>query len=210
MKRKLFFFLFLLISICGVSFSQNRLSNTSWEATGMAETDETYLQFGNNSFKLTIGKNGGYVGTYEVKGDSITFREGTVGLTFQGTLLGNTLTVGFFGANIELHRVQPGANSQSDSKNNSGTQNSTSTVMAQDFFNSGLSYYDKGDYDRAIADYTQAIKLNPNYSEAYNNRGVVYQDKGNKSLAIADYRTAVRLDPNEALYRDNLKNLRGY
>jgi len=122
MKLKLFFFLFLLISICGVSFSQNRLSNTSWEATGMAETDETYLQFGNNSFKLTMGKNFGYVGTYEIKGDSITFSEGSIGLTFQGTLLGNTLTVGLLGASIEFHRVQSGSNSQSNSKNNSASK----------------------------------------------------------------------------------------
>jgi len=32
----------------------------------------------------------------------------------------------------------------------------------------------KGDYDRAIADYGQAISLNPKYDPAYNHRGNAY------------------------------------
>ena len=39
------------------------------------------------------------------------------------------------------------------------------------YCNRGYAYGKKGDYNRAIADYTQAIELNPNYVEAYNNRG---------------------------------------
>ena len=30
----------------------------------------------------------------------------------------------------------------------------------------GLAYYDKGNYDRAIADYNETIRLNPQYDEA--------------------------------------------
>ena len=35
----------------------------------------------------------------------------------------------------------------------------------------GIAYGDKGDYDRAIADYDQAIQLKPDFVDAYNNRG---------------------------------------
>ncbi len=35
-----------------------------------------------------------------------------------------------------------------------------------------------GKTDRAIADFTQAIRLNPNYDVAYNNRGLIYRGKG--------------------------------
>jgi tetratricopeptide (TPR) repeat protein len=37
--------------------------------------------------------------------------------------------------------------------------------------NRGNAYYRKRDYDRAIADYTKAIELDPNYANAYTNRG---------------------------------------
>jgi len=59
----------------------------------------------------------------------------------------------------------------------------------------GVAYRDKGDYDRAIADYNEAIRLDPKNSIAYGNRGNVYKDKGDYDRAIADYNEAIRLDP---------------
>ena len=52
--------------------------------------------------------------------------------------------------------------------------------------------------DRAIADYTEAIRLDPKYANAYSNRGVAYSDKGDKDRAIADFTEAIRLDPKYA------------
>jgi tetratricopeptide (TPR) repeat protein len=54
-------------------------------------------------------------------------------------------------------------------------------------------------YDKAIEDYTQAIRLDPNSSIAYRERGKAYSDKGDQDKAIADYTQAIRLDPNYAL-----------
>ena len=51
-------------------------------------------------------------------------------------------------------------------------------------------------YDRAIADYTTAIQLNPDYAEAYNDRGFAYYLKGDAERAIADYTRAIELRPN--------------
>ncbi len=50
-----------------------------------------------------------------------------------------------------------------------------------------------GDYQGAIADYTQAISLKPDYASAYINRGVVKSALGDKQGAIADLQEAARL-----------------
>src|SRR6187431_386504 len=46
-----------------------------------------------------------------------------------------------------------------------------SKSMAAVYFNRALEWNAKKDFDRAIADYTEAIKINPEYREAFNNRG---------------------------------------
>ncbi|MEE8223247.1 MAG: tetratricopeptide repeat protein, partial [Alphaproteobacteria bacterium] len=56
----------------------------------------------------------------------------------------------------------------------------------------------EGLYDRAIAEYDQAIKLKPDYAKAYYNRGVAYMSKGLYDRAIEDYDTAIRLRPDYA------------
>jgi tetratricopeptide (TPR) repeat protein len=54
------------------------------------------------------------------------------------------------------------------------------------------------DYDGAIADYTETIRLRPTHAHAYINRGNAKKGKGNYEGAIADYDQAIRLDPNNA------------
>ena len=63
------------------------------------------------------------------------------------------------------------------------------------YYNRGSAWSDKGDNDRAIADYSETIRLDPNYAPAYNNRGNAWGDKGDTDRAIADYSEAIRLDP---------------
>ena len=59
--------------------------------------------------------------------------------------------------------------------------------------NRGLAYYYKGDYDRAIQDYDEAIRLNPNFAPAYYNRGLACRQKSQKKQAIADFRKVLEL-----------------
>jgi lipoprotein NlpI len=71
--------------------------------------------------------------------------------------------------------------------------------LATAFNNRGNAYDDKKQYDRAIQDYDQAIKLNPNYALAFLNRGNAYQNKDQYDRAIQDYDQAIKLNPNYAL-----------
>src|SRR6185503_2361702 len=59
------------------------------------------------------------------------------------------------------------------------------------------------EYDLAILDYDQAIRLNPKYAEAYNNRGYAYYWSNNATQAIADYSQAIELRPNYAYAYNN-------
>jgi tetratricopeptide (TPR) repeat protein len=65
--------------------------------------------------------------------------------------------------------------------------------LATAFDNRGAAYRLKGEYDRALQDYEQAIQLNPSNANAYNNRGIIYRIKGEYGRAIADYDEAIWL-----------------
>ncbi len=58
-------------------------------------------------------------------------------------------------------------------------------------------YLNKGEYDSAIAEYTEAIRFNPGMSLAHQARGGAYFLKGEFEKAIADYTEAIRLAPND-------------
>jgi len=62
----------------------------------------------------------------------------------------------------------------------------------------GVAYKSDGQYDRAIADYDQALRLDAGSAPAYGARGNAYESKGEHDRAIADYDQAVRLDPDYA------------
>ncbi len=64
-------------------------------------------------------------------------------------------------------------------------------------YNRGNDWLATGEYDKAIADYTRALQLNPSFAVAYTNRGIAWCRKGEYDKAIADYHEALRLDPND-------------
>ncbi|MDE0469737.1 MAG: tetratricopeptide repeat protein, partial [Candidatus Poribacteria bacterium] len=77
---------------------------------------------------------------------------------------------------------------------------------AKAYLNRGTGYAEKGEYDKAIADYGEAIRLNSEFAIAYNNRGYTYKEKGEYDKAITDYDEAIRLEPEDA----NVYINRGY
>jgi len=64
------------------------------------------------------------------------------------------------------------------------------------FLDRGILFASRGDYDTAIADFTEAIRLNPNMSAAYVERGVAYISKNDPDRAIVDLTQTIRLDTN--------------
>ena len=70
-------------------------------------------------------------------------------------------------------------------------------MTAEDYFNRAENR-NEYDYQGQIADYTEAIRLNSNYREAYFKRGWVYDDMGNYEAAIIDLSKAIELAPSVA------------
>jgi lipoprotein NlpI len=64
--------------------------------------------------------------------------------------------------------------------------------------NRGNTHLGKKDYTRAIQDYDQAIRIKPNYPEAFNNRGYAYFHKMDYDRAIQSYDQAIKLNPKYA------------
>ena len=80
------------------------------------------------------------------------------------------------------------------------------SISAETYFMWGNTKYYLGDYKGAITDYTQAIRLNPDYAIAYYNRGVAKSDLSQHFAAIADYDIAIRLNPDDAGAYNNRGN----
>jgi tetratricopeptide (TPR) repeat protein len=63
----------------------------------------------------------------------------------------------------------------------------------------GNVYYSQRDYVRAIADFAEIIRLDPQNALAFVSRGNAYLAQRDYALAIADYNEAARLDPQNSL-----------
>lgn len=60
-------------------------------------------------------------------------------------------------------------------------------------FNQARSEADAEQNDKAVADYTEAIRLKPDYADAYNERGQAYFKLKQFDKAISDYSDAIRI-----------------
>ena len=69
----------------------------------------------------------------------------------------------------------------------------SATDKARAYNYRGWSYHRLGQNDKAIEDFTQAIKLDPDFARAYNNRGVIYNDLQQYDKAIPDFTQAIAL-----------------
>ena len=63
----------------------------------------------------------------------------------------------------------------------------------------GLAWHVLGEQTKAIADFDQAIRLDPKVAEFHQNRGTARSSLGEWEKAIIDYNEAIRLNPKEAL-----------
>jgi lipoprotein NlpI len=63
------------------------------------------------------------------------------------------------------------------------------------YANRGEAYFAKGDLERAIADYGEAIRGDPTLARGYIDRGNAYFSKGDLERAIAEYSQRVEAEP---------------
>ena len=63
------------------------------------------------------------------------------------------------------------------------------------YSNRGVAYRLMERFDRAVKDYTRAIKLAPRYYPAYYNRGIAYHYKNKYTKAVEDYSRAIKVNP---------------
>ena len=74
-----------------------------------------------------------------------------------------------------------------------------------------IAYFSKGDFDRAIEDFSKAIELNPNAAIAYNSRGMMWLHLGEWDKARADLTTARNMGMDIiAAFRNDYKNVEAY
>jgi len=71
-------------------------------------------------------------------------------------------------------------------------------MNATDYIIQGNAYKDSGKLEQAMANFNQAIKLDPNNAEAYLHRGNAYLLSDKLEEAIADYTQAIKLNPQDA------------
>ncbi|MDE0682628.1 MAG: tetratricopeptide repeat protein, partial [Candidatus Poribacteria bacterium] len=63
---------------------------------------------------------------------------------------------------------------------------------AEAYVKRGLAYYRSAEYETAITDYTQTLKLKRYQADAYASRGAAYQSLGDMQRAIEDYSAALK------------------
>ncbi len=72
---------------------------------------------------------------------------------------------------------------------------------AREFCDRGFFYNDVHEFDKAVADFTEALRLDPKLADAYYGRGVAWGSQGENDKAIADVSEALRLNPEFGLAR---------
>ena len=81
-------------------------------------------------------------------------------------------------------------------------------LSAQDHFEQGLICYMKKNLEGAIAGYRRAIRLNPNFAEAYCALGLVYRDQGHTVDAMESFHAALELQPDHPLAAEMQKYIK--
>lgn len=78
---------------------------------------------------------------------------------------------------------------------------------ASDYLIVGNAEYAKGNYVKALEHYEKALKVNPDYSDAWSNIGMIAERFNKLSVATKAYQKALEKEPNHKVARKRLGNL---
>ncbi|MGY3532705.1 caspase family protein [Bradyrhizobium sp. USDA 4452] len=67
--------------------------------------------------------------------------------------------------------------------------------LATTYYNRALAWHNKGDLEKAKADYDQSIAINPSFAPSYGQRAKVYLQNQDYDRALSDFDQAIRLKP---------------
>jgi tetratricopeptide (TPR) repeat protein len=76
------------------------------------------------------------------------------------------------------------------------------------YYNRGLIYHKRGDYQQAVDDYNGAIRIDEHNVQAYHNRSIAFADMGEFERAVKDSEEVARLEASGRVIRQ--KGLNGY
>ncbi|WNB75225.1 tetratricopeptide repeat protein [Methylomonas koyamae] len=72
------------------------------------------------------------------------------------------------------------------------------------YFNLGTNLYDQGMLGQAIEAFREALRLEPQFANAWNDLGEIYRDQGNMEEAVRCYRAALQANPEHGRANYNL------
>jgi tetratricopeptide (TPR) repeat protein len=83
-------------------------------------------------------------------------------------------------------------------------------ATAEEYYSTGLGFYQQGQYDQAAQYFRAAVQVNPNHWQAYQVLGNIYAAKGDNANALAAFQTSLQINPNNptlAQQADQIKSL---
>jgi WD40 repeat protein len=101
--------------------------------------------------------------------------------------------------------IQPNPLTDSNSKN-SETKVVKTQHTPEFYYQQGMSDFESEDYNTALNSFSQAIKLNPNYVEAYQCRGFILSKLGYDLRADAEFKKAHQIKLRNKANRSQAKN----
>ena len=79
---------------------------------------------------------------------------------------------------------------------------------SESFLQRGTVYYEEREYDKAIADFTKAIEIDPKNASGYHGRALVYRATDKTEKAEADFAKARELGYRPSSQRNGYRSLR--
>lgn len=85
---------------------------------------------------------------------------------------------------------------------------------SKEYFDLAKSYYEQENYDEAIYNYQEAIKIDSKYAVTYYNLGLIYYEQKKYEKSIYEFDKAIKLAPSDKAYyrakENSLSKLKKY